>query len=40
VLSAAIDALLASYPTARVQIVDGHYDVLLNDLRAGRLDLL
>jgi LysR family transcriptional regulator of gallate degradation len=40
VLSAAVDALLASYPTARVQIVDGHYDVLLDDLRAGRLDLL
>jgi DNA-binding transcriptional LysR family regulator len=40
VLSAAVDALLASYPTARVQVVDGHYDVLLDDLRAGRLDLL
>lgn len=40
VLSAAVNALLASYPTARVQVVDGHYDVLLNDLRAGKLDLL
>jgi len=40
VLSGAVDALLASYPTAHVQVVDGHYDVLLNDLRAGRLDLL
>jgi DNA-binding transcriptional LysR family regulator len=40
VLSAAIDALLASYPGAQVQVVDGHYDVLLDDLRAGRLDLL
>ena len=40
VLSAAVDALLASYPTARVQVVDGHYDALLDDLRAGRLDLL
>jgi DNA-binding transcriptional LysR family regulator len=40
VLSAAVDALLASYPTAQVQVLDGHYDVLLNDLRAGRLDLL
>jgi DNA-binding transcriptional LysR family regulator len=40
VLSAAVDALLASYPTAHVQVVDGHYDVLLNDLRAGKLDLL
>jgi DNA-binding transcriptional LysR family regulator len=40
VLSAAVDALLASYPAAQVQVVDGHYDVLLDDLRAGRLDLL
>jgi DNA-binding transcriptional LysR family regulator len=40
VLSGAVDALLASYPTAHVQVVDGHYDVLLNDLRAGKLDLL
>src|SRR5262249_4592029 len=40
VLSAAIDALLASYPTAHVQVVEGHYDVLLDDLRAGKLDLL
>jgi DNA-binding transcriptional LysR family regulator len=38
--TAAIDALLASYPTAHVQVVDGHYDLLLNDLRAGKLDLL
>ncbi len=40
ILAAAVDALLASYPTARVQVIDGHYDVLLDDLRAGRLDLL
>jgi LysR family transcriptional regulator, regulator for genes of the gallate degradation pathway len=40
VLSAAVDALLASYPTVRVQVVEGHYDVLLDDLRAGKLDLL
>jgi DNA-binding transcriptional LysR family regulator len=40
VLSAAVDALLAGYPGAQVQVVDGHYDVLLDDLRAGRLDLL
>jgi DNA-binding transcriptional LysR family regulator len=40
VLSAAVDALLASYPTAQVQVVDGHYEALLDDLRAGRLDLL
>src|SRR5215472_4143491 len=40
VLSAAVNALLASYPSAHVRVVDGHYDALLNDLRAGRLDLL
>jgi len=40
VLAAAVDALLASYPGAQVQVVDGHYGVLLDDLRAGRLDLL
>jgi DNA-binding transcriptional LysR family regulator len=40
ILSAAVGALLASYPTAHVQVVDGHYDVLLDDLRAGKLDLL
>ena len=40
VLSAAINQLLATHPNACVQIVDGHYDVLLNDLRAARLDLL
>ena len=40
ILSAAINDLLAVHPKARVQIVDGHYDVLLNDLRAARLDLL
>ncbi len=40
ILSAAAEAFLASYPTARVQVVDGHYDLLLDELRAGRLDLL
>jgi LysR family transcriptional regulator, regulator for genes of the gallate degradation pathway len=40
ILTAAINRLLASYPTARIQLVDGPYDVLLNDLRAGKLDLL
>ncbi len=40
VLSAAINDLLKAYPNACVRIVDGHYDVLLNDLRAARLDLL
>jgi len=40
ILSAAADALLRSYPAARVQVVDGHYEDLLNDLRAGKLDLM
>jgi LysR family transcriptional regulator, regulator for genes of the gallate degradation pathway len=40
VLSAAINQLLTAHPNACVQIVDGHYDVLLNDLRSARLDLL
>src|SRR3984957_9055061 len=40
ILSAAASALLAAYPTAQVQVVDGHYDALLADLRAGKLDLL
>jgi DNA-binding transcriptional LysR family regulator len=40
VLSAAINELLSAHPNACVQVVDGHYDVLLNDLRSARLDLL
>jgi DNA-binding transcriptional LysR family regulator len=40
ILSAAANALLAAYPTAQVQVVDGHYDALLSDLRAGKVDLL
>jgi DNA-binding transcriptional LysR family regulator len=40
VLSNAVRELLSKYPTARVQIVDNHYENLLNDLRAGKLDLL
>jgi len=40
ILSNAVKELLSNYPTARVQIVDGHYENLLNDLRAGKLDLL
>jgi LysR family transcriptional regulator, regulator for genes of the gallate degradation pathway len=40
ILSNAVKELLSNYPTARVQIVDGHYEDLLNDLRAGKLDLL
>lgn len=40
ILSDTIKNLLTKYPAARVQIVDGHYEDLLNDLRAGKLDLL
>jgi len=40
ILSNAIQKLLAVYPNARVQVVDDHYDALLNDLRAGKLDLM
>ena len=40
ILSNAIKQLLSQYPTARIQVVDGHYEDLLNDLRAGKLDLL
>jgi LysR family transcriptional regulator, regulator for genes of the gallate degradation pathway len=40
ILSAAINALLSVHADARVQVVDDHYDVLLSDLRAGKLDIL
>jgi DNA-binding transcriptional LysR family regulator len=40
VLSNAVKELLSKYPTARVQIVDGRYEDLLNHLRAGKLDLI
>jgi DNA-binding transcriptional LysR family regulator len=40
ILSNAIKEFLSRYPTARVRIVDGHYEDLLNELRAGKLDLL
>jgi DNA-binding transcriptional LysR family regulator len=40
ILSAAIDALLKAFPSAHVRVVDGPYEALLEDLRAGRLDLL
>ncbi len=40
VLSHAVRELLRKYPTARVQIQDGHYEDLLNDLQAGKLDLI
>jgi LysR family transcriptional regulator of gallate degradation len=39
-LSAAINALLAAHPNANVYVVDGHYEALLHDLRAGKLDFL
>src|ERR1700719_51278 len=40
ILSNAIKEFLSRYPTARVRIVDGHYEELLDELRAGKLDLL
>ena len=40
VLSNAVRELLSKYPAVSVQIIDGHYEDLLNDLRAGKLDLL
>jgi len=40
ILSNAIKEFLSRYPTARIRIVDGHYEDLLNELRAGKLDLL
>jgi LysR family transcriptional regulator of gallate degradation len=40
ILSEAIQKLLTIYPDTRVQVVDDHYDALLSDLRAGKLDVL
>jgi LysR family transcriptional regulator of gallate degradation len=40
VLSSAIKEFFGQYPTATVQVVDGHYEALLDDLRGGKLDLL
>jgi LysR family transcriptional regulator of gallate degradation len=40
ILSNAVRKLLAAYPDTHVQVVDDHYDALLNDLRAGKLDVL
>jgi DNA-binding transcriptional LysR family regulator len=40
ILSNAVKEFLSRHPAARVQIVDGHYEELLNELRAGKLDLL
>lgn len=39
-LSMAINSLLAIYPEASIQIVDGHYDELLESLRGGVIDIL
>ena len=39
-LSAAINEFSALYPDACVQVLDGHYEALLDDLRAGRIDML
>ena len=39
-LSTAINGLLSAHPNAHVHVVDGHYEALLHDLRAGRLDFL
>jgi LysR family transcriptional regulator of gallate degradation len=40
ILSNAIKEFLSRYPTVHVRIVDGHYEELLDGLRAGKLDLL
>jgi LysR family transcriptional regulator, regulator for genes of the gallate degradation pathway len=40
IMSAAVDDLLRQYPSAQVVIADGPYDMLLNDLRTGRVDFL
>ena len=37
-LSAAINELLAKFPDASVEVLDGHYDDLLNALRSGSVD--
>jgi len=39
-LSAAIDDLLAKFPDASVEVLDGHYPDLLTALRGGRVDIL
>jgi LysR family transcriptional regulator, regulator for genes of the gallate degradation pathway len=39
-LSSAINGLLSAHPNLGVQVVDGHYESLLHDLRAGKLDFL
>jgi LysR family transcriptional regulator, regulator for genes of the gallate degradation pathway len=39
-LSTAINGLLSEHPSAHVRVIDGHYEALLHDLRAGKLDFL
>ena len=39
-LSTAINDLLAKFPDASVQVIDGHYDDLLAGLRGGQIDVL
>ena len=39
-LSTAIKDLLAKFPDASVQVIDGHYDNLLAGLRGGQIDIL
>jgi DNA-binding transcriptional LysR family regulator len=40
ILSNAVQKLLAIYPDSHIQVVDDHYEALLGDLRAGKLDML
>jgi LysR family transcriptional regulator of gallate degradation len=40
ILSSAINEFFMTYPTASVEVIDGHYEALLNDLRAAKLDFL
>jgi LysR family transcriptional regulator, regulator for genes of the gallate degradation pathway len=40
ILSSAINEFFMMYPTATVQVIDGHYEALLDDLRAAKLDFL
>lgn len=40
ILSSALNEFLIRYPTATVQIIEGHYEALLDDLRAGKMDFL
>jgi LysR family transcriptional regulator, regulator for genes of the gallate degradation pathway len=39
-LSAAINELLSAHSNAHVQVIDGRYEALLNDLRNGKLDFI